>query len=102
MRLKLNVTHQLLVYADDVNLQGDNIYTIKKSTDSLIDASKEVGVEVNTDKTMYMLLSHHQNAGQDHDIKIANGCFEYLAQFTYLGTTVTNLILIQEEIKRGE
>jgi hypothetical protein len=38
----------------------------------LIDASKEVGLEVNTEKTKYMLLSRHQNAGQSYDIKIAN------------------------------
>jgi hypothetical protein len=44
--LKLNETHQLLVYADDVNLLGDNTDTIKKNTDTLIDASKEVGLEL--------------------------------------------------------
>jgi hypothetical protein len=44
--------------------------------ETLIDASKEVGLEVNTGKTKYMLLSRHQNAGQSHDIKIANKCFE--------------------------
>jgi hypothetical protein len=54
--LKLNGTHQLLVYADDVNLLGDNIDAIKKNRETLIDASKEVGLEVNTEKTKYMLL----------------------------------------------
>jgi hypothetical protein len=44
----------VLVYADDVNLVGDNIDTVKKNTHTLIDASKEVGLEVNTDKTKYM------------------------------------------------
>jgi hypothetical protein len=67
--LKLNGTHQLLVYADDVNLQGDNIDTIKKNMETLIDTSKEVDLEANTKKTKYMLLSHHQNAGQNHDVR---------------------------------
>jgi hypothetical protein len=49
--LKLNGTHQLLAYADDVNLQGDNIDTIEKTTETLIDASKEVGLEINVEKT---------------------------------------------------
>jgi hypothetical protein len=98
--LKLNGTHQLLVYADDMNLLGDNIDTIKKDTETSIHASKEVCLEVNAEKTKYMLLSHHQNAGQNHDMKIANRSFENVLQFRYLGTTVTNQNLIHEEIKR--
>jgi hypothetical protein len=47
VRLKLNGTHRLLAYADDVNLVGDYINTVKKFTDTLIDASKEIGLEVN-------------------------------------------------------
>ncbi|PNF16896.1 hypothetical protein B7P43_G04720 [Cryptotermes secundus] len=47
-----------------------------------------------------MLLSRHQNAGQNHDIKIGNRCFENVAQFRYLGTTIINQNLIQKEIKR--
>jgi hypothetical protein len=98
--LKLNGTHQLLSYADDVNLLGDNIDTIKKNIETLIDASKEVGLEINVEKTMYMLLSRHQNVGQNWDMKIANRSFENVSQFKYLGTTVTNQNVIQEEIKR--
>jgi hypothetical protein len=65
--LKVNGTHQLLVYADDVNLLGDNMDTmsINKNTSTLIDANKEVGLEVNGEKTKYMLVSHDQNAGQN-------------------------------------
>jgi hypothetical protein len=99
VRLKLNGTYQLLVYVD-VNLLGDDIITIKKSTHTLIDISKEVGLEVNTEKIKYMSLSRHQNAGQNHDIKIGNRWFENVAQFRYLGMTITNQNLIQEEIKR--
>jgi hypothetical protein len=76
--LKLNGTHQLLVYADDVNLLGANI---KKNTETLIGASKEVGLEVNAEKTKYsyMFMSRHQNAEQTHNIKICNRSFENVA-----------------------
>jgi hypothetical protein len=93
--LKLNGTHQLLAYADDVNLLGDNIDTIKKNIETLIDASKEVGLEMNVEKTKYM-LSRHQNVGQSRNIKIANRSFENVSQLRYLRTTVTNQNLLQE------
>jgi hypothetical protein len=83
-----------------VNLLGDNIDTIKKNTETLIGVSKEVCLEVNAEKTKYILTSHHQNAGQNHDIKIGDRSYENVAQFKYLGTTVTDQNLIQEEIKR--
>jgi hypothetical protein len=51
MGLKLNGTYQLLFYADDMDLLGDNIDTIKKNTETLIDTSKGVGLEVNAEKT---------------------------------------------------
>jgi ribosomal protein S2 len=79
---------------------GDKIDTLKKNTETLIDAIKEVVLEVNAEKTKYMLLSRHQNAGQNYNIKISNRSFENVAQFRYLGTTVTNQNLIQKEIKR--
>jgi hypothetical protein len=74
--LKLNGTHQLLAYADYMNLLGDNINTTKKRTTTLTDASKEVGLKVNTEKTKCMMLSCHQNARKNHYINIANRCFE--------------------------
>jgi hypothetical protein len=63
--LKLNETHQLLAYANDVNVLGDNIDSINKNTETLIDASKKVGLEINIEKTKYMLLSRHHNVGQN-------------------------------------
>jgi hypothetical protein len=49
--------------------------------ETLIDASKEVGLDVYTEKTKSMLLPRHQNAGQNHDIKRSNRCFENVEQF---------------------
>jgi hypothetical protein len=71
---------------------GDNIDIINKNTETLIDASKEVGLEVNVEKTKYMLMSR--------EIKIGNRSFKNVSQFRYLGMTVINQNLIQEEIKR--
>jgi hypothetical protein len=61
--LKLKGTYQLLAYVSDVNLMGDNIDTINKNTETLTDANKEGDLEVNAEKTKYIFLSHHQNAG---------------------------------------
>jgi hypothetical protein len=58
--LILNGTHQLLAYADDVNTVGENIDTIQKNTKALLDASMKVGLEVNPEKTKYMLGSRCQ------------------------------------------
>jgi hypothetical protein len=97
--LKINGKHQLPVYAGDVNLLIDSIDTVKKSTETLCDASKEVGLEINVGKTKYMLLSRHQKTGQNRDIKIANRSFENVSQFKYLGRTLASQNFVQEEIK---
>jgi hypothetical protein len=72
LELKLNGTRQLLAYGDDVNLLGDDVDAIKKKTEILIVASKEFGLEINAEKTKYMVLSSHRNAGQNQDIQTAN------------------------------
>jgi hypothetical protein len=73
--LKLNGTHQLLVYADGVNLLGDYIHVLLntvKINRNLTGHRKEVGLEVNREKTKYMFLSLQQNAGHNYEIKVAN------------------------------
>jgi hypothetical protein len=54
--LKLNGTHQLLVYADDVNILAGSIYAMKKKTEALVVAGKEIGLEINAEKTKYMVM----------------------------------------------
>jgi hypothetical protein len=87
MGLKLNGRQQLLAYADDVNLLRDNIDTIRRNTENLIDASKEVGLEVNASQN-----SRHKSS--KHNLK--------MWQFSYLGMTAINPNLIDEEIMRSD
>jgi hypothetical protein len=65
-------------------------------------ASSEVGLEENTEKTTYMVVSRHQNVGQNHNLLTVNKSFENVAKFKYLGTTVTNKNFIREEVKRRQ
>ena len=97
--LKLSSTYQLLVNADDVNVLGWSVYTIKKNTEALVFASKETGLEVNGDVTKYMVMSWYQDAEHSHSIKIDDRSFERVEEFKYLGRTLTNQNSIQEEIK---
>ena len=96
--LKLNGTHQLLAYADDVNILGGSVDTVKKNAEALVVATKETGLEVNAHKTKYMTGSRDQNAGRIHSMKVDNSSIERVEEFKYLGTTLTNQNSIQEEI----
>ena len=94
------ITHQLLVYADDVNIPEGTVHTIKKNAEALVVANKESVLEVNADKTKYMVRSRDQNTGRSHTIKINYRSFERVEEFKYFGTTLMNHNYIQEEIKR--
>jgi len=97
--LKLNGTRQLLAYADDVNIKGGNIHTLKEHAEALVAATREIGLEVSADQTKYMVMSRDQNVGQIHSVRTDNSTFERVEEFKYLGTSLTNQNSIAEEIK---
>ena len=97
--MKLNGTHRLLVYADDVNIFGGSVHTIKKTTDALVVSSKENGLEVNVDITKYIVMSREKTAGRINRIKSDYISFERVEELKYLGTNLMNQNSIQEEFK---
>ena len=74
--LKLNGTHQLLAYADDVNLLGGIIHILKENAEALVAATREIGMEVSTFKTKHIVMSREQNAERNHSVKTDNSTFE--------------------------
>jgi hypothetical protein len=128
--LKLSGIHQLLVYANYVNMLGGSVRTRKENTEALVVASQEIGLEVNADKTKYLATSRDQDVGRSHSMKIDNSFFERVEEYNplnaelnpichlrallgthpilhvsrkrvkYMGTALTNQNSIQEDIKR--
>jgi hypothetical protein len=77
-----------LAYADDVNILGGSILTLKEKTEALVAATREIGLEVSADKTKYMVMSRDQNTGRNNSVRTDNSTFERVEEFKYLGTTL--------------
>jgi hypothetical protein len=88
-----------LIYADEINSLDDSINTIKENTETLLEASMDIGLEINAEKTKYMIMSHHPNSGQYQNIRIANESFENVAKFKYLGMKLKNENDTDDKIK---
>ena len=79
---------------------SENLQTVRENTEIFIKASKDIGLEVNSEKTKYMNTSRHQNGIQNQNTVIENLSFEKVEKSKYLGVTVTNTNNFREEIKR--
>jgi hypothetical protein len=88
-----------LAYADDVNLLGDSVNTVKENSETILEAGRDIGLEINAEKTKYVIMSRHQNSGQNQNKRIDNESFEKVAKFKHLGTTLKNQNDIYDEIK---
>ena len=87
--LKLNGTHQRLVYGDDVRILGGGIHTVKENADVLLVDSNKIGLVVDAEmKTKYMVMSRDQNAGRSRNLKIHNICFERVEDFKFFGNNL--------------
>jgi hypothetical protein len=78
---------------------GGSVHTVKENAEALVVAAKEFGLEVNADKSKYMVMSRDRNAGRDDSVKIDNSSIETVEEFKYLGTMLTDQYSVQEEIR---
>jgi hypothetical protein len=78
---------------------GGSVHTVRKNAEALVVATKEIGLDVNSDKTKYIVMSRDRNGGRGHDMKIDNSSVERVEEFKYLGAMLTDQNSIQEEIK---
>jgi len=85
--------------ADDVNILGGSVDTVKKNAEALVGATKEIGLEVNAHKSNCVTVYRDQNAGRIQSMKVDNNSIERVEEFKYLGTTLTHQNSIQEDIK---
>jgi hypothetical protein len=93
------VNNYYAVFADDITILEGSVNTVKENAETLVVATKEIGLEVNADETKYMVMSWDRNAGRGHGVKIDNSSIEMVEEFKYLGATLTDQNSIQEEIK---
>ena len=98
--MELNGKLQLLVYDGDVNILAENLQTVRENTEIFMKANKDICLEVNSEKTKYMVTSRHQNLVHNRNIVIGNLSLENVEKFRFLGVTVTKTNNIREEIKR--
>ena len=80
-------THQVLVYANDVNILGGSVHPVKRNAVALVVAGKEIGLDVNVDKVKYMVMSRYRRVGRSHSTKINNSSFKRVEEIRHLGTT---------------
>jgi methyl-accepting chemotaxis protein len=97
--LESNETHQLLVCADDFNLLGNSVNTIKENTETLLEAIRDIDLVINAEKTKCMIKSHHLNSGQNQNTGTANESFENVTKFKISVTTLTSLNEIHNKLK---
>ena len=92
--MKLNGTHQLLAYADDVNILGGSVHTVKENGEALVVVSMETGQEVNADKSKYSTWSCLNIRMQD-EVTVQRLIIVVLEEFKYVETNLTNQNCIQ-------